>query len=204
LLTTDTKTAQPLYEQAIEKYQKNLIQKPNSQEAQSGLIAAFLGWGHKLVAVALKEVKQGKHCDALAERVAIEQLLAGAVEKWQEILALDPNNLYALYHWGVTLHLQARVANGEEQEHLFSEAEQKYLQVENLKIGHSAYGLAGLAVLRGEVDNARQWLERGIKYKTLPLRHQIEDDPDFKGYHACQWFQDILKQAPQNEDLKAV
>lgn len=194
LQSTSTESAKQLYEQAIEKYQKILSQNANNENARLCVIATFSAWGHKLLTAALKKVKQKKHPE---EAEATEQLLQGAMEKFHQVLALDADNLYALYHWGMTLHLQAQVAEGEKQKSLLSEAEQKYLQVDSLKTGHSAYGLASLAAARGEVDNARQWLDKGGQNKTLPLRHQIEDDWDFEGYYAYQWFKDILQQTPE-------
>ena len=169
--------ANQLFVQAGEKYAAALEIKPDAHEA-------LYNWGLTLWMQA--ERQQGEEAD---------QLLAQAGEKYAAALEIKPDAHEALNNWGNALLVQSACKTGDEAERLWGEAEKRLLEADKIAAGSSAYGLACVAALRGDVNACRKWLEAAIKHDSLPSRAHLESDSDLNSVRDEAWFQEILARA---------
>ena len=169
--------ADQLFAQAGEKYAAALAIKPDKHEA-------LYNWGITLAVQA--ERQQGEEAG---------QLLTQAGEKFAAALAIKPDAHEALNNWGNALLVQSACKTGDEAERLWGEAEKRLLEADKIAAGSSAYGLACVAALRGDVNACRKWLEAAIKHDSLPSRAHLESDSDLNSVRDEAWFQEILARA---------
>jgi Tfp pilus assembly protein PilF len=172
--TKSGQQADELFKHAGEKYQKAIEIKPNYH-------GAFSNWGNAIIDWA--KIKSGK------QAVNLNQL---AIEKYQQALEIKPDDVDVLHNWGAALLEQAKKKSGSEAEKIFKEAEEKCLESNELERGGSAYNLACIKSLQGELEEARKWLEVCYAVEYLPSLEHMENDTDLDNLRDEEWFKEFL------------
>jgi len=159
-----------LLAEAITKFEKAVVIKPDFYKAYDGWGTAFL------------ELARCKE-DEVAER-----LFAEAITKYEKAVVIKPDFHEAYYGWGTALLDLAKRKEGDERKRLLEEAREKCLKAESIKRGAGAYNLACANCLLGDEDECRRWLKVGEEEKTLPTRGRAMKDEDLESVRNKEWF----------------
>jgi hypothetical protein len=149
-----------LWAEAGNKYAAVLAIKPDKHEA-------LYNWGYSLDAQARRSPQD-----------EARRLWAEAGKKYAAALAIKPDKR-VLNNWSAALIFQAQRNDGMERDRLIDEAYQKCLLAVNIAPGESAYNLACIHAMRGELDNMTHWLDTSHAAGKLPTREHIAADKDF-------------------------
>ena len=169
----DDKTVE-LLKEACENYARALKLKPDYLEALNN-------WGTALSKLAARTAGQ-----------EAEELFAQSFEKYERALKLKPDYPEALINWGTALSKLAKRKEGKKAEELFAQSFEKYMKAEKFKEGTAAYDIACNYALRGEVNKALNWLEKGLKMELLPSRRHVITDRDLDKIKGREAFKRIL------------
>ena len=156
--------------QACEKCEKAIKIKPNYAEAYSV-------WG-----ISLSE---------LARIKANDKLFKQAYEKYKKAVELKPSYFEAWNNWGAALIHQSINKTGKDRKNLLSEAKEKCLKAESIKLGEGAYNLACVYARLGDEKQCQKWLKTGEKAGTLETREKAMAEPDLKSVRDKAWFKKI-------------
>ncbi|TXH73105.1 MAG: hypothetical protein E6Q88_05670 [Lysobacteraceae bacterium] len=108
------------------------------------------------------------------------QLCALACEKYEMALKIDPESASALNNWGNALADIAKFGHEQQKARQFLDLSlEKLSKAEALSPGQSAYNLACVHALRGELSEMVEWLDRSHAMGKLPSRERIGADKDF-------------------------
>ncbi|MHB0998128.1 MAG: hypothetical protein ACYC27_02695 [Armatimonadota bacterium] len=165
--------ADELYMQACGKYESAIRIKPDKHEA-------LYNWG----LVLLKKADDVTGIEA-------DELYRQACMKFESSLKIEPNDYEALTNMGLALLNQANKKTGAEADELYRQACEKLLKAESLSPGSGAYNLACISVLKGEIDECRNWLNKAYDYKQLPSYEHIIADSDLDSVNSEDWFKDL-------------
>ncbi len=159
------------YGEASDKYAEVVKLKPDMYEA-------YFSWGYTLA--------------DWAEIDGNEELFKEACDKYADVVKLKPDMYEAYNNWGYALTKWAQLKSGKpEYTDLLNQAEEKGLKAESLKKGSSAYNLACVYALKGNMDECRKWLLIGRKTGTLPTRETVMEDKDLDIVRNEDWFKEI-------------
>ena len=121
-----------------------------------------------------------------------ERLFREACAKYEQAVAIKPDDHEALDNWGNTLLEMAKVAEPPIRESLFEQAAQKLIEAEKVRPGTGAYNLACVYALLGRAEPAEHWLRQSYAHKSLPTRSHLEADTDLDPVRHLPWFAEIL------------
>lgn len=129
----------------------------------------------------------------LDEGLDAERLYAAAAAAHEKAHRVRPEAPEPLHNQALTLMDQARRKSGREAERLFDLARQKLLEVDALAPGASAYDLACVSALTGQLDACRDWLRKSADAGALPPLAHVEADADLDPVRGEAWFAAFLE-----------
>ena len=121
-----------------------------------------------------------------------DRLFALAGEKYQAALKIKPDKDEALNSWGIALYDQAKTKTGEDADRLFAQSKDLLLKAESILSGSAAYNIACWSAIRGQEDECKKWLEKGLDLGVMPSRQHLEKDLDLENVRERPWFKAIL------------
>jgi hypothetical protein len=89
--------------------------------------------------------------------------------------------------------LQAGMAQGGDRESLLDGAKDGLIRAERLRPGSGAWLLACISASSGNGDLCRKWLERALKYGTLPGPAELAQSAYLEGVRGQKWFKILLR-----------
>jgi len=200
-----------LFDEAGGKYKAALDIKPDKHEALSNWGNALAGKAEATGDATLFDEAGGKYKAALdikpddhevlnnwgvamagkAEATGNPALFDKAAKKFEAALDIKPNDHDALSNWGCAL-LKKGKATGISA-HLDA-ALKKLEKSAEIQLGN-VYNLACAHALKGDLQEARHYLEICLAEDTLPGRAHLEADDDLDGLRNADWFKAIVASA---------
>ena len=113
-------------------------------------------------------------------------------KKYESSLKIKPDNYIGLHNWGIVLLEYAKKKDGEEAEELMKRSFEKFIKSEEIIKGYSAYNLACIYSLVGEVKKSLFWLEKGLRLKSDPFRNHILTDSDLDNIKHSENFNKLI------------
>jgi tetratricopeptide (TPR) repeat protein/NAD-dependent SIR2 family protein deacetylase len=181
LPSTPPEEARKLNQEAIQKYQQALDIKPDAPDALNN-------WG-----TALNEMARLSGTPPVEARKLYDE----AIQKHQQALVIKPNYAPALNNWGTAIVDIACLPDttAENRQVLLTEAESFSSKAETLEKGGGSLSLARIAAVRGQEDQAKEWLENRVENVSRSWPWPLETDPAFASVKDKPWFQEILAKA---------
>ena len=174
--TSNTEKFEEFFDLAVDKFK--LANEVNPKDC-----SILISWGDALV----KRAKRSTPKEA-------DSFFSLAMRKYSAAARLNDNNYSTYDHWGLALLEQAKRSSGVSTEKLFTQAKQRFLRCEKITPGKGAYNIACVNALQGNEVQAREWLEKSLRHKTIPNRQHLESDSDLNSIRDFMWFNEILSQ----------
>lgn len=91
------------------------------------------------------------------------------------------------------LLMQFDLVSEEMREPILTELKDLLIEAEHLTAGSASWRLACVCGREGNGDLCRRWLERGVRYGSLPSENTIQKSPHLARIRGQKWYKRFLK-----------
>jgi len=172
----DAHVAQDFLDKAETKFQKAIESNPEICDAWTRLGIIY-----------------EKRAECLSEAENYRNLTYRAKSYYKIALEIKPDDYNALGNLArLFLDFADNASTATEKIEFFIQADIYLSRQEEIKPGAGAYDLACLSTRRGQLADARSWLEKAETHGKLPTAEHVKSDTDLDPLRDEQWFRDLV------------